>query len=163
MVCDICHKNIATVHLTEIVNDKIAELHICQACAKSKTEEIKDQLNVSDFLVGLTGLDPLKEKEEVNLKCSSCGLSYADFKKKGRLGCAYCYSAFRGVLLPLLKKIHGSTSHAGKIPYRKEKKMVSSAKVSELKERLQRAINLEEYEEAARLRDEIKQAEAKRV
>ncbi|MDD5584520.1 MAG: UvrB/UvrC motif-containing protein [Candidatus Omnitrophica bacterium] len=161
MLCDICHKNIATVHLTEIVNEKIAEMHICQPCAKTKTDEIKEQLNISDFLGGLTGIGQTKEKqEEISLKCSSCGLTYGDFKKKGRFGCGQCYTSFKAVLLPLLKKIHGSTRHVGKTPL---KRVIGkpAEKISDLKTRLARAIQMEEYEEAAQLRDEIKNFENK--
>ncbi|MDD5194722.1 MAG: UvrB/UvrC motif-containing protein [Candidatus Omnitrophica bacterium] len=161
MLCDICHKTIATVHLTEIVNDKIAEMHICSTCAKNKTEEIKDQLNISDFLGGMSGPGSAIEKEDVSLKCSSCGLSYADFKKKGRLGCGNCYLSFKKMLLPLLKKIHGSTHHAGKKIPQKLASGMPEAKTTDLKGRLERAVQLEEYEEAARLRDEIKNLENK--
>lgn len=155
MLCDICHKNSATVHLTEIINDKIIEMHICQACAKSKTEELNEQLNMSDFLGGLVGVGEAK-KEERLLKCSSCRLSYSEFKKKGKLGCNYCYVTFRRQLLSLLKKIHGSVRHIGKCPLHIDKKMPIEAKIKEVHERLERAIQLEEYEEAAGLRDEIK-------
>jgi len=159
MLCDLCHKHIATVHLTEIINDKIAEMHICQACAKTKTEEIKDQLNISDFLGGLAVAGTAERKEESSLKCVSCGLTYADFKKKGRLGCGNCYIVFKQMLLPLLKRIHGSTHHVGKSPLHKEERISREANIKELKNRLERAIQLEEYEEAARLRDELKSLE----
>jgi protein arginine kinase activator len=159
MLCDICHKNIATVHLTEIVNDKIAEMHICSTCAKTKTEEIKDQLNISDFLGGLSGIGPAQgKKEEIDLKCASCGLTYADFKKKGRLGCSNCYVSFRVVLLPLIKKIHGSTHHVGKSPL-KHVLGAAQEKIADLKTQLKKAIQMEEYEAAARLRDEMKNLE----
>jgi len=156
MVCDICHKNIATVHLTEIVNEKVVEMHICQTCAQSKTEEINDQFNISDFLGGLM---PTREEKtsRPGYTCPSCGLSYDEFRKKGRLGCQQCYSTFRQQLLPLLKKIQSATRHTGKIPLNLDKSVSTEAKIRELHERLNRAISLEEFEEAARLRDEIKQ------
>ena len=159
MLCDICHKNIATVHLTEIVNDKVVEMHICQSCAKLKAEELKDHLDISDFLGGLVGAQSPQEKQKVSLRCTMCGLTYAEFKKKGRLGCGNCYKTFRVQLLPLLKKIHSSTQHAGKSPVPVEKKVSRETKKRDLRRRLQRAIQLEEYEEAAQLRDEIKKIE----
>jgi protein arginine kinase activator len=158
MLCDLCHKNIATVHLTEVLNDKVTEMHICQICAKSKTDELKEQLNISDLLGGLadnTGLT----KEDSLIKCRFCGLTYADFKKKGRLGCAFCYSTFNIQLVPLLRKIHGAAHHRGKSPLQKNVKVHFEAKIKELRGRLERAINLEEYETAAKLRDEIKKLE----
>jgi len=161
MLCDICHKNIATIHLTEIINDKVVEMHVCQACAKSKAQELSDQFSLSDFVGGLADIGEKKRKEQA-LKCPTCGLSYAEFKKKGRLGCEGCYKTFRQQLLPLLKKIHSATRHSGKIPLHLEKKVTAQIKLKELEARLQRAIQLEEYEEAARLRDEIKKLQSRK-
>jgi len=159
MVCDICHKNVATVHLTEIINSKVVELHLCPTCAREKTEELKEQLSISDFLSGLVGPQMEKEKKALVKPCPFCGLTYAVFKKIGRLGCSRCYVTFRPQLLPLLKRIHGSTQHLGKIPRSISKKSMANGRVKELKERLARAIQLEEYEEAVSLRDEIKKLE----
>ncbi|MDP2923436.1 MAG: UvrB/UvrC motif-containing protein [Candidatus Omnitrophota bacterium] len=159
MLCDICHKNIATVHLTEIVNDKVMEMHICQSCAKSKTQELKEQFNISDLLGGLVDTVGVR-KEDGLLKCQFCGLTYADFRKKGRLGCAICYSTFKIQLTPLLKKIHSSIHHTGKFPIQVATKVSIGTKIKELKERLERAIKLEEYEEAVHLRDEIRKLES---
>jgi len=158
MLCDICHKNIATVHLTEIVNDKIIELHICQTCAKHKTEELKQQLSISEFLSSLV-TEPDTEKRDSTFKCNLCGTSLFDFKKKGRLGCARCYITFKIKLIQLLKKIHGFTHHKGKFPRVVEEGVVFDRKLRVLKERLERAIQLEEYEEAVCLRDEIRKLE----
>jgi protein arginine kinase activator len=155
MLCDICHKNIATIHLTEIVNERVVEMHTCQNCARSKAQELDEQFSISDFVGGLAGIGEAKKKEQA-LKCSSCALSYSEFKKKGRLGCANCYVAFRQQLLPLLKKIHSATRHTGKIPLNLEKKVIAVSRLNDLHEQLARAIKIEEYEEAARLRDEIK-------
>ena len=160
MLCDICHKNIATVHLTEIINDKVVEMHICQGCAKTKAEELKEQLSISDLLGGLIEIGEA-EKKELAARCSVCGLTYSGFKKKGRLGCGNCYKTFRNKLIPLLKKIHGSTHHAGKFPSPLEKKISAQTKLEELKDKLQRVIQLENYEEAAQLRDQIKKLEKK--
>lgn len=161
MLCDICHKNIATVHLTEIINDKVAEMHICQGCAQTKAGELNQQPDISDFLGGLVGATRAR-KEEYSLKCPACGFNYSDFKKKGRLGCDRCYWAFRKQLLPLLKKIHGTTSHTGKIPLHAEGAVSGETKLKELNKQLARAIQLEEYEQAARIRDQIKKLEKKK-
>jgi protein arginine kinase activator len=161
MLCDICHKNIATVHLTEIINDKVVEMHICQNCTKIKTQELKDNLTIPELLTGLMNTGE-SQKKEVTLKCPSCGLTYADFKKKARLGCGRCYSVFKVQILPLLKKIHGSLNYSGKSAV-KAQQNYSSGSARQLRARLERAIKLEEYEEAARLRDEIKKLEQKGV
>jgi len=155
MLCDVCHKNIATIHLTEIINDKVVEMHACQACAKLKAQELSEQLNISDFVGGLADIGAAKKKEQT-LKCSFCGFTYLEFKKKGRLGCEVCYKDFRTQLLPLLKKIHSATRHMGKVPLDIRNKVSAQTKLEGLRKQLARAITLEEYEDAARLRDEIK-------
>ena len=162
MLCDVCHKNSATVHLTEIINGRIVEMHICQVCAQAKASELNKHLNISGFLGSLADMMGGFPKEDL-LKCHSCGLSYKEFKEKGRLGCGNCYTAFRRLLLPLLKKVHSAVQHTGKIPLHLDKKISSRLKIKDLHERLQRAIQLEEYEEAAKLRDQIKGLEKKKT
>jgi protein arginine kinase activator len=165
MLCDICSKNPATVHLTEIINDQMNELHLCEECARKKSEEMEQQFGLSDLLAGMVEFEkPVKEKEAVSIKCPNCGLTYADFKKIGRLGCGTCYVTFRKSLGPLLKRIHGSIQHVGKSPLKLKagvKVLTKKIGVEELRERLQKAIAHEEFEEAARIRDQIKEIEKK--
>ncbi len=166
MLCDICGKNPATVHLTEIIDEQMNELHLCEECARTKSAAMEQQFGLSDLLAGMVDFQKPSSKEEelVNIKCPSCGLSYADFKKIGRLGCGNCYDVFRKYLAPLLKRIHGSNQHIGKSPLSCPAKIKSPiSKVNkkktclqELKEQLQNAIAKEAFEEAARLRDQIK-------
>lgn len=134
-------------------------MHICQNCTKLKTQELKDNLTIPELLGGLINAQEAPKKE-ISLKCQFCGLTYADFKKKARLGCGKCYSVFKVQINPLLKKIHGSLVYAGKSAPSIQKSPAQNS-IKELKERLSRAVKLEEYEEAARLRDEIKQLENK--
>ena len=161
MLCDLCNKNQATVHLTEIVDDQMSELHLCEECARKKSVQMEQQFGLADLLAGLAEFGKPEETNEVaDLKCANCGLSYKDFKRIGRLGCGECYTNFRKFLLPLLKKIHGSTQHVGKFPYKvaavKSKKKFS---LTELRMKLHNAIEKEEFEEAARLRDKIRELE----
>lgn len=171
MLCDICGKTQATVHLTEIIDDKMTELHLCEECAQKKGTQMESHFGLADLLAGLVDLGGqfTTTKKEVKIKCPRCGLTYEDFKKMGRLGCGECYTAFKEALLPLLKRIHGSTQHYGKSP----KKLSRSAKplkaakepkdeMQELKDRLQKAIQMEEFEEAAKLRDVIREMEQKK-
>ena len=159
MICDVCNKNNATVHLTEIINDKVVEMHICQTCAQDKAEQLNQHLNISGFLGSLSDMADSLPQQQRPTKCPCCGFKYEDFKKKGRLGCGKCYETFRELLLPLLKKIHSATTHAGKIPAGLDKKTstFNQLKIGELHQSLSRAIQLEEYEEAAKLRDQIKE------
>lgn len=163
MLCDVCGKNNATVHLTEIVDEQMAELHLCEGCAKQKSEQMEQQFGLSDLLAGMAEfVKPAQEKEDAFLKCKRCGLTYVDFKKIGRLGCSECYNTFRKYLIPLLKRIHGSSQHFGKSPSRQGKAAVKKgADLESLRSKLQTAIETEAFEEAARLRDQIRELEKK--
>ncbi|MFA5092854.1 MAG: UvrB/UvrC motif-containing protein [Candidatus Omnitrophota bacterium] len=168
MICDVCGKNPATVHLTEIIDEQMNELHLCEECARTKSAAMEQQFGLSDLLAGMVDFQKPANKEEelINVKCSSCGLTYADFKKIGRLGCGQCYDVFRKYLAPLLKRIHGSGQHVGKTPFKAKVITRSSKKkndLAELKEQLQKAIQKEAFEEAARLRDLIKELENKKT
>ena len=163
MLCDICGKREATVHLTEIINEQVTKLHLCEDCAKKKGAEMEEHFGLANLLAGLADLgEPLETVKEKKLQCPSCGLTYADFKKLGKLGCGQCYETFKAYFVPLFKRIHGFDAHVGKTPRKRGR--VSRAKkvdIEELKRRLKKAVELEEFEEAAGLRDEIKRHERK--
>ncbi len=156
MLCDICNKNPATVHLTEIIDDQMTELHLCEECARHKSAQMEQQFGLSELLAGLAEFEkPAEDKEVAAIKCPNCGLSYKDFKKIGRLGCSECYSAFKKYLGPLLKRIHGSSLHSGKSPVKVTRAVRKKVDLQELRYRLQRAIESEQFEEAAKIRDQI--------
>jgi len=162
MLCDICGKNPATVHLTEIIDGNITEIHLCESCAKKKSEDFQKTFSVSDFLSGLAGMDPLSPKVSPPAVCSNCGLTYKEFTEKGKFGCFQCYKDFKDKIIPLLRKIHGSITYKGKLPKIKKKSSIPvSEKLNSLRRQLERAIKIEEYEEAARIRDQIKETEKK--
>lgn len=165
MLCDICGKNPATVHLTEIIDNQMNELHLCEGCAHQKSAQMEQQFGLSDLLAGLSDFGKqVKEREEsISAKCPNCGITYNDFKKMGRLGCGQCYTSFKKYLGPLLKKIHGSNLHLGKSPFKAASGKVSRKKLDldDLRKLLQKAIETEAFEDAARLRDQIKQLEKK--
>ena len=161
MLCEVCKQNQATVHLTEIVNEQMSELHLCEACANQKGAQVESHFGLADLLSGLAEFGKAQEPEEVPAKaCPSCGMTYDDFRKVGRLGCAKCYPTFKRSLGSLLKRIHGSPIHVGKSPVRliKPGKMAKT-ELLELKRKLERAIEEEAFEEAARLRDQILRVE----
>ncbi len=168
MRCDECGKKKATVHLTELVDGQISELHLCEECAKEKSVQMEQQFGLADLLAGLS--DFTKTSAAVNSEtqtkvesCANCGMTYADFKKHGRLGCSECYSHFRGKLTSLLKKIHGANNHSGKAPKVLAAPVESAQPVSSdadaLKKQLQQAVLCEDYERAAELRDRIRAME----
>lgn len=165
MICNICGTNEATIHLTEIVNDQMVEIHLCESCAQEKGTEFKAHFNVGDLLTSLKDLAAEVTGGEKTLsKCPNCGLSYEEFGRTGRLGCAECYEAFSRLLLPLIKRVQHSIQHTGKRPSR----LVTPTRTSqtggdlrELQNRLQKFIQEESFEDAARVRDQIKQLEEK--
>ena len=161
MVCDACKQQQATVHLTEIVNDQMTELHLCEACANQKGAQVESHFGLSDLLAGLADVGKTQEaEEEVTAKaCPTCGMTYEDFRKVGRLGCSECYPTFKRSLASLLKRIHGSPHHVGKSPARLVKPQKAKTELTDLKRRLERAIELEEFEQAAHLRDQLREIE----
>jgi len=166
MLCDSCHKKEATVHLTEIINDKVTKLHLCEQCARKKSAEMEEHFGLADLLSGLADLAPpvIQKKTkapEITIKCPTCGFTFGHFRKMGRLGCPKCYNTFRRQLSPLLEKIHGSEHHVGKMPMKKETVRGKAELVEDLRTRLANAVKTEEFEEAARLRDQIRALQRK--
>ena len=159
MKCQICD-NPATVHLTDIVNKKKRELHLCEKCARERNlipEQPGPQLDLKALLNLLmhpfppggqpaAGEDVIEQP--VTEACEICGLTLAEFKAEGRLGCPHDYESLRAALEPLLERIHRSTGHTGKAP--------RAVRVQEWKKQMQAAVAAEDYEEAARLRDLIR-------
>ncbi|MCD5390756.1 UvrB/UvrC motif-containing protein [candidate division NPL-UPA2 bacterium] len=163
MLCEICGKSQATVHYTEIINNESSETHLCEDCARKKGAMLKPHFPLADLLSGLIDFNlPLTLEDKGRGKCPQCGLTYSDFKKIGRLGCGQCYDTFKESLAPLLKRVHGSNEHVGKSSALAGKAMQEATlQLRELQERLQKAIQREEFEEAARLRDRIREIEKK--
>ncbi len=172
MNCDACDKGQATVHLTEIVNKKKKELHLCEECAREKGVSVKAAF--SDFvekveqkpailqagiIIGSVEKAPAGALQRVEdlagISCPVCGLTFAEFRASGRLGCANDYMAFKKGLVPLLEKIHGHVEHRGKVPAHVGVRIERQRKLTELREKLRAAVDKEEYLEAAALRDQI--------
>lgn len=174
MLCDECGKNKATVHLTEIVNDLITKLNLCESCAKAKGAEAEQHFGIADLLSALSdveqpapgGVPGAPAGAAVKHKCARCGLSYEDFKRVGRLGCGECYKTFKTSLAPLLKRIHGANQHLGKSPNpqaldEQKSNLKRSQELEQAKQELAKAVKNEDFEVAATLRDKIKFLEKK--
>lgn len=162
MTCNICGTNEASIHLTEIINDQMVEIHLCEVCAQEKGTEFKTHFNVNDLLSGFADLaKEMAGQEKTPLKCANCGMSYEEFGRTGRLGCADCYESFSKLLMPLIKRVQHSTQHVGKRPSRLAPRVRSNQDMRELQDRLQKSIQQEAFEEAARIRDQIRQLEEK--
>ena len=166
MKCEKCHINPATVHVQQIINGEKTDIYLCQSCAGEASEAdisfgsllqgIMDAVIKSAVIAG--GAHPAAAEAE--LKCPVCGFTGADFKKTGKLGCGNCYAAFRKELGQVLKSIHGNNSHEGKFPHKSGVEMMQRKTLENLRLSLHKAIQEEEYEKAATLRDQIKELEA---
>ncbi len=172
MLCDICGKREAKIYYTEIVNGKKKEQHLCEECAAEHTSfRLKDPFSSREFSLGglLSGiLDSYgpaatkeEEKEKEKIVCKNCGTTYEEFLEKGQFGCAGCYQAFGRLLGKTFKNLHGGDSHTGKKPvgYVSETNRIVNelSKIDKLSIQLQQAIEQEEFEEAAKLRDQIRE------
>jgi len=154
--CQLC-SNPATVHLTDIVDMQKKELHLCQSCAEQHQLIKKQELNLPAILKSLIGQHIGQQTDELaRLTCPACGIKYMEFRAQGRLGCPYDYVVFRDGLAPLMQRIHRSDHHVGKAPQRSVLPAEQQAKLVELRRRLQNAIDRENYEEAAHLRDMLR-------
>lgn len=162
MLCQICGKNPATVHFTEIHDQKMSEIHVCAGCAEEKGLQSSGpkSFDIAELIAGMVDTMTNTEEERVGkVQCPRCGLHYSSFKETGRLGCSECYTAFQFQLRPLLRRIHGDTRHKGKTPARDGEGVSRSRQVQRLHDELRRAVEREEFERAAELRDEIRRLE----
>jgi protein arginine kinase activator len=158
MTCDVCKSNPATVFLTQIVDGQMKKVNLCEACSKEKGVLDPTSFALTELLGGLGAEQEIERGS--GQKCPACGFTQADFKKTGRLGCPVCYETFGEALGSLLKAMHKGTAHAGKIPSRQMRSLHFDARLKSLQKDLQRAVKDENYEAAARLRDQIRQVEA---
>ena len=161
MICNVCGTKEATIHLTEIINGQMAEVHICESCAEEKGTEFKTYFNFGDLLAGVAGLEKMLGTKKATFVCKDCGMDYADFAKNGRLGCSGCYASFQKPLASVIKQVQRSNFHVGKKPTRISKDLRTVHDLRQLQDKLRKSIQSEAFEEAARLRDQIKQAEDK--
>jgi len=161
MLCCICKEREATVHLTQIAGDKMQKVDLCEECAKTKGVNDPTGFSLADLLLGLGASQEIEQVAGgLEIKCPRCGFTQADFKKAGRLGCAECYKTFADGLEGLLKSMHKGTRHVGKVPESLRQTRDLSDRLSALQKKLNKAIEEENFEQAAQLRDQIKQMSA---
>ncbi len=158
MKCQKCH-NPATLHITEVLAEgQFEELHLCDQCANKYLYEPQQKTGAK-----ASGVEILGETEETTAlnqrECPLCGIKFVEFRNSGRLGCPHDYEEFREELTPLLENIHGETHHVGKTPRRLPESKQTQSELIQLRNRLKLAVTKEDYEAAARLRDQIKTLE----
>jgi len=152
MKCEKCPKQ-ATLHITEILGeDRYEEHHLCEQCAHEYVYE-PDAKKPGKALEGLDDeeLGALNQRQ-----CPQCGMKFIEFRNSGRLGCPHDYDAFAQELMPLLENIHGDTRHCGKTPRRLPQTRQTQSELTRLRRQLQDAVSQEAYEEAAKIRDQIR-------
>ena len=162
MQCDRCGKNESVVHLTQIENNQMTTSHLCQGCAAATgvdTETSPEVAPLADFLAQMGKV--MGDTTAATAACPSCGLTAAEFKRRGRLGCANCYAHFGNQLRSLLRKLHGGGRHRGK-PYVPPDPQLAdqAARLSHLRRGLARAVEAEDFERAATLRDQLRRLES---
>lgn len=163
MLCDQCGERNAVIHFTEIQNNEVATSHLCEACAAEKgVAPAAGELDfpLADFIAKMNDTaEPTPD--ERHRTCPYCDMSLAEFKKVGRLGCPQCYPTFERHLRTLLRRLHGGSQHVGKVylppdPTQAERER----RLMGLRRRLTRAVDSEDFERAAKLRDQIRDLEA---
>lgn len=173
MICQECNQRPATLHFTKILNGEKAEYHLCEKCAQEKGDMFMlsgaPGFSINNLLAGLLNMDSAFQtakqdpfKQEEVLQCDQCSMTFQQFIKVGRFGCANCYQAFSGQLEPILRRLHsGNSAHHGKIPARIGGSIHIRKSIEELKQSLKDSISREEFERAAEIRDEIRLLESK--
>jgi len=164
MHCQICQKNEATIHLTEITDGVRAEMHLCEHCAQQEGITIKSHLPINELLANLLATQPsddeLLGEPDQKAACPHCGFTLEQFTKEAVLGCPYDYEVFEKSLLPLIEKAHnGKTTHRGKVPSKTSQDTKKQFLLYKLRRQLETAVQNEDYELAAELRDKINQTE----
>jgi len=169
MLCESCKKRTATVFYNENINGRARSFSLCGECAaklreKGDLQDVTSMLdsfanpfsNLHDNLFGgIFGIPSVKSASEEK-KCPTCGTLYSEIAKSGKVGCPDCYTTFRGELSRLIGSVHGTTTHTGQAPSRHRAKQARDEKLRALRRDLQSAIEKEDYEGAAELRDRIR-------
>jgi protein arginine kinase activator len=164
MQCQICNKRTATIHLTEINDGVRSEMHICEQCAAEQGVASQSQMSINELLSHLLAVQPSDEEmfgpSEKEQACPTCGFTLDRLRKEGTLGCPQDYEVFERALLPLIERAHdGKSTHCGKVPVKAPKDTRRFVELSQLRRQLEQAVQNEDYELAASLRDKMKQME----
>ena len=167
MLCQSCKENPATVHVTEVQHGEadgeqaLEERHLCEVCAQAANlpHSTVIQKSVAEIWK-LLQASAQRGRKEPGVTCPDCGMTLAEFRQRGRLGCPKDYEIFMPQLRDLLERIHGATRHSGRTPGLDEPSMERLKQVNELQRRLEAAIREEAYEDAAALRDQLKTLQA---
>ncbi len=167
MKCQKCDRQ-ATFHITDLIDGKPSEMHLCEECAQTFLSPSQDE--AAEVLPAMAGLlaqhlavgetaDQLARLDQ--RACPVCGITYLEFRKHGRLGCPHDYVFFQEQLEPLLMNIHDQTRHIGKVPRRCPQGADQQTQLIRLRREMKAAVSSENYEQASLLRDQIREIEGR--
>ena len=163
MMCEDCGVRPAKFHLMTIINNDRVERNLCPVCMAKHQKQIPgmDFSNLAGILNSILENKTAKDRQEPPAEpesyvCEQCGMTYQEFQKCGMVGCAHCYQAFKTPMTALLQRVHGNTQHAGRVPGGVHSGVSIRMNIDRLKQKLQRAVEDEEYEQAAKYRDAIR-------
>lgn len=151
MQCEICHGKEACVHVKQIVNGDVSELHACLECAEKQGISVHGTPALGSMLFGAAGTDKAPDPTLPEVSCPECHMRESDFRRTHRLGCPVCYDAFKEQLGPMLREMHRGCAHAGKVPAGEQ----AIVELRALEEELAVAVKEQRFEDAAALRDRI--------
>lgn len=160
MLCTKCGKNPASVYIKNTINGVTTEQHLCSQCAAE--EKLINQANMDPFSDLFSLFEPSVHSHQAigTDRCPLCGMTANEIMKSGRAGCASCYDVFSRILNPMIKRIHGNASHTGSVPASCSAGIKKEKRLETLRAELKSAIESENFEDAAKLRDEIRELES---
>jgi len=161
MLCDECGSNAACVHMIKLMDGVKTEKHLCESCASSAGESCFSagiHFSVNDLVKAIFSQE-MDIANDPELTCPNCGMEFADFSRSGRIGCSVCYGVFHEQLEFILRRVHGTSCHTGKVPLKAGNAVRLRLKVKGLRQDLERSIQGEDYENAAKIRDNIRSLE----
>lgn len=158
MLCDQCGQHEATVKFVHVENNKRTEHHLCKNCAQGYANFSPgfDLQHLLSSMFQSAGMGKKLGQVYTDKKCPTCGRSIVDIQKAGRLGCSSCYEVFNNELQPVLRRLHGSNTHTGKVPIRAYPLVQVTRQIEDLRKRLDECVRQENYEQAAEYRDELR-------
>lgn len=161
MLCQNCHKNLASVRYAEVVDGKVSDLHLCQDClaARAGSASTGFEFSTPSPFLGKRKDPPARESGEGRQTCTACVMSLQEIMDTGKVGCSVCYESFPAELEALLEGIHIALIHRGKAPRIDDARVRVRSDLQSKRALLKTALSMENYEEAASLRDEIRALE----
>lgn len=155
MKCEMCHNHDATVHFKQVVDGRVQEVWICRGCAESQGLNLESPQSLTDFFFGAS-VESQPVPPDKDHACPVCAMKLSDFRRLSRLGCRQCYPTFQEDVETALNQLQDGDRHLGKIPVRER----ISVEIAQLEDALASAIQAQQFEDAARIRDELRDIRA---